>query len=140
MCFSHHLCASACGWSALLFFCVFDPGDTGATECGDIMTNAMRRGHSVLGCHCRESLLEMERVDYRGRKKQGAITLVLCWYFEHQRRVVFEGSMAEPLQTITTVFLGSEGSCLLFRIVLQDALSEVTKVYPPFQLKVFMDV
>ena len=57
-------------------------------------------------------------------------------YFEHQRRVQFEGCVAEPLQTITAILPGSKWSCLLSRIVLQDALSEVMKVYPPMKLKV----
>ena len=34
---------------------------------------------------------------------------------------------------------GSEWSCLLLRIVLQDALSEVMKIYPPLKLRVFVD-
>ena len=34
---------------------------------------------------------------------------------------------------------GSKWSCLLLRIVLQDALSEVTKIYPPLKLRVFVD-
>ena len=59
------------------------------------------------------------------------ILRVLCGYFEHQRRVQFEGRFAEPLQTITAILPGSKWSSLLLRIVLQDALSEVTKIYPP---------
>ena len=50
---------------------------------------------------------------------------VLCGYFEHQRLVQFEGCLAEPLQTITAILPGSKWNCLLLRIVLQDALSEV---------------
>ena len=38
---------------------------------------------------------------------------VLCGYFEHPRRVQFEGGVAEPLQTITAILFGSKGSCLL---------------------------
>ena len=51
----------------------------------------------------------------------------------------FEGCLAEPLQTITAILLGSKWSCLLLRIVLQDALSEVTKIYPLRKLRVFVD-
>ena len=47
--------------------------------------------------------------------------------FEHQRRVQFEGCVAKPLRTITAILPGSKWSCSLLRIVLQDALSEVTK-------------
>ena len=51
---------------------------------------------------------------------------VLCGYFEHQRRVQFEGCAAGPLPTVTAILPGTKWSCLLPRIVLQDALSEVT--------------
>ena len=64
---------------------------------------------------------------------------VLCGYSEHQRRVQFEGCVAEPLQTITAILPGSKWSCLLLRIVLQDALSEVMKNYSPLKLRVFVD-
>ena len=47
--------------------------------------------------------------------------------------------MAEPLQTITATLPGSKWSYLLLRIVLQDALSKVTKIFPPLKLKVFVD-
>ena len=57
------------------------------------------------------------------------ILRVLCGYFEHQRRVQFEGCAAEPLQTITAVLPGSKRSCVLLRIVLQDALSEVANKF-----------
>ena len=59
-------------------------------------------------------------------------------YFEHQRRLQFEGCVAEPLQTITAILPGSKWSCLLPR-VLQDALSEVTQIYPSLKLRVFVD-
>ena len=57
-------------------------------------------------------------------------------YFEHRRRVQFAGCVAEPLQTITAILPGSKRSCLALRIVLQDALSEVMKVYPPLTMMV----
>ena len=28
---------------------------------------------------------------------------VLCWYFQHQRSVIFEGCVADPLQTTTAM-------------------------------------
>ena len=34
---------------------------------------------------------------------------------------------------------GAKWSCLLLRIVLQDALSEVIRIYPPLKLRVFVD-
>ena len=48
-------------------------------------------------------------------------------HFEHQRRVQFEGCVVELLEAIMAILPGSKWSCLLLRIVLQDALSEVTK-------------
>ena len=63
---------------------------------------------------------------------------VLCGYFEHQRRVPFEGCAAEPLTTITAILPGSKWCCSHLRIVLQDALSEVTKIYLSLKLRVFM--
>ena len=62
------------------------------------------------------------------------ILRVLCG-----RRVQFEGCAAEPLKTITAILPGSKWSCLLLRIVLQDALSEVTKFFPSLKLRVFVD-
>ena len=47
--------------------------------------------------------------------------------------------MAGPLQTITAILPGSKWSCLLLRLVLQDALGEVLKVYPLLKLKVSFD-
>ena len=70
---------------------------------------------------------------------QEARSCVLCGYFKHQRRVHFEGCVAGPLQTITAVLPGSKWSCLLLRSALQDALSEVTKVCPLLNLRVFVD-
>ena len=58
--------------------------------------------------------------------------------FEDQRRGRFEGCEADPLQTITAILPGSKWSCLLLRIVLQDALSDVTKIYPLPKLRVFV--
>ena len=66
------------------------------------------------------------------------ILRVLCGYFEHQRRVQFEGCAAEPLTTMTAILQGSKWNCLLLRILLQDALSEVTKFYTPSKLRVFL--
>ena len=51
---------------------------------------------------------------------------------KHQRRVQFEGCVAEPLQTITAILPGSKWSCLLLRSVLQDVQSEATKSNLPF--------
>ena len=64
---------------------------------------------------------------------------VLCGYFEHQRRVQFEGCAAEPLQTVTATLPGSKWSCLLLRNGLQNALGEVTQIYSSLKLKVFVD-
>ena len=48
-------------------------------------------------------------------------------------------SLKEPPQTTTAIVLGLKWRCLLLRIVLEDALSEVMKVYPPLKLKAFVD-
>ena len=50
--------------------------------------------------------------------------------------VLFEGCVADPLQTITAILPGSNWSVLLLRIVMQDAISEVLKVFPQFMQKV----
>ena len=66
-------------------------------------------------------------------------SVVFCGYLQHQRRVVFEGCVADPLQTIPAFLPGSKWSCLFLRVVLQDALSEVLKIYPPLKLRAFVD-
>ena len=40
---------------------------------------------------------------------------------------------------VTAFLPGSKWSCLLLRIALQDALSEVTKIYTSSKLRVFVD-
>ena len=112
--------------------------------------------------------MEMERFERKTKEEgQGVVALVLdlatvlervslhvvwAWatyssfrrrllrgFFERQRSVQFEGCAAEPLRTITAVLVGFKWSCLQLRIVLQDALSEVMKIYPPLKLRVFVD-
>ena len=56
------------------------------------------------------------------------ILRVLCGNFEHQRRVQFVGCAGEPLTTITAILPRSKWSCLLLRIVLQDAFSEIDRI------------
>ena len=60
---------------------------------------------------------------------------------EHHRRDQFEGCVAERLQTFTAIQFsqGQKGSCLLLGSVLQAALSEATKIYPPLKMRVFVD-
>ena len=67
------------------------------------------------------------------------ISRVLCGHFEQQRRVQFEGCVAEPLRTNTAILPGSKWSCLLLCIMFQDALSEESKIYLPLKLRVFVD-
>ena len=62
---------------------------------------------------------------------------VLCGYFEHQRRVQFEGFCGRAAHDHHGYFARVKWSCLLLRIVLQDALGEVTKIYPSLKLRVF---
>ena len=68
------------------------------------------------------------------------ILRVLSGYFVHQRRVQFEGCVAEPLRTIAALLPGSKWSCLLLRVVLPDASNEVTQFYLPLKLRVSVDV
>ena len=42
------------------------------------------------------------------------ILRVLCGYFEHQRRLQFEGCAAEPLKTITAILPVSKWSCCFY--------------------------
>ena len=86
-------------------------------------------------------LLEMERFNGKAKEEdQGALALVLdlakafervslphssfprkilrelCGNFEQQRRVQFEGCVAEPLQTITAILSGSKWCALCCRM------------------------
>ena len=61
------------------------------------------------------------------------------WLFDRQRRFQFEACLRRPPQTITAILPGSKWSCSLLRIVRQDALCEVTKIYPLLKLGVFVD-
>ena len=51
----------------------------------------------------------------------------------------FDGFVAEPLHTTTATLPGSKWICLLLCLVLQDASTEETKIYPPLKLRVFVD-
>ena len=62
------------------------------------------------------------------------ILRVLCGYLEFQRRVQFEGCVAEPLQTITAIL-----PVFKWSLVLQDALSVGHEHFPPLKLRVFVD-
>ena len=64
---------------------------------------------------------------------------VHCRYFQHQRRVLFEGCVADPLQTITAILPDPTWSVFLSGMVMQDAMSEVWMVDPQVKLKVFVD-
>ena len=64
------------------------------------------------------------------------ILRVPCGYFfEHQRSAQFEGCVAEPLQTITAFFPGSEWTCFVLRVVCQDVLRQVTNINPPLKFE-----
>ena len=117
-----------------------------------------------------ETLLEMERFTYHaGERDQGAAALVLDFAKAFERvslcglgqgmstfpktkhvcyagssntsggcssEVVWRSRSSPSLATLP----GSKWSYLLLRIVLQDALSKVTKIFPPLKLRVFLDV
>ena len=60
--------------------------------------------------------------------------------FRTLTEVQFEGCVAELLQTVTASHPGSQMELLApLRIVLQDALSEVVRVYPLLRLRVVVD-
>ena len=109
-----------------------------------------------------EILMEMERFGKAKEEDQGAVALLLdlakafervsllvvwAWatHFSFPRKVLrvlcgylstrgeFEGCAAEPLTTITAFLSGFKWSCLLLRMVLQDALNEVTQVCLPLK-------
>ena len=59
------------------------------------------------------------------------IFCVSCGYFEHQKRVQFNGYVARvPSDPHGHLPWVKKWNCLLLRVVVQDALGEVTKVYP----------
>ena len=53
-----------------------------------------------------------------------SILPVVCGYFEHQRWVLFEGCVADPLQTITAIIPGPKWTVLLLHTLMRNALSE----------------
>ena len=53
----------------------------------------------------------------------------LYGYFAHERLLSFENNVSEPMSTITALFLGSQWSVLLSRIVTQDAMRCVFSVF-----------
>ena len=63
------------------------------------------------------------------------ILRVLCENVEHQWRVIFEGCVAYPL-TITAILPGSNWSVLFLRMVMQDAMGELLKMYPQLKIEV----
>ena len=102
-----------------------------------------------------EVLMEMERPKWKGkstrsrscglgprpsegtRAGQPSCGLGLGDAFQLSKEDV--AGAADPLTTITAILPGSEWSCSHLRIVLQDALSEVTKIYLSLKLRVFID-
>ena len=55
---------------------------------------------------------------------------VLGGYFAHERRVMFENSVSDPMSTITAVLPGSKWSELLLSLFMQDLMSSVISVFP----------
>ena len=64
---------------------------------------------------------------------------MLCGYFGNQRRVVFVGSAAAPVQNIHSNIAGSKVGVLLLRLVVEGARRVVFKVYPAVRGKVCSD-
>ena len=113
-----------------------------------------------------ETLLEVERFScHAGEKYQGTVALVLdlakdfelaslqlvwVWaaHFNLPGKILrvlcgpsntSGGYTSKDVWRSRSILPGSNQSCLLPRIVLQDALSGVMKVYPPLKLSVFVD-
>ena len=68
------------------------------------------------------------------------------WSYESKRKSPCGVGLGNTLQLPKEVIVGaiailpgSKWSCLLLRLVLQDALSEVTKFYTPLKLRVSVD-
>ena len=59
-------------------------------------------------------------------------------YLEHQRRVLFEGRVADPLPDDHNHPPGLE-MVLLLRIVMQDGMSDVPNVYPQLKLRAYVN-
>ena len=55
--------------------------------------------------------------------------------FEHQREVLFQGCVTDPLQTMTAIHFGLKWLVS----VRQDAMSTVLNVYPHLNLRVYVD-
>ena len=83
-----------------------------------------------------------ERAELRGSGRCTAVSRTAFYEFfvaafNHQRRVLFEGYVADPLQTISAIPPGSRLLFLLTRTVMQDGMSEVWNVYPQLIPRVF---
>ena len=64
---------------------------------------------------------------------------VLCGYFAHEPRVMFENNVSEPMVLITAILPGSNWSVLLLRNVMQDAMRCVFKIFVEVGIRVYVD-
>ena len=64
---------------------------------------------------------------------------VLCGYFSHEERVMFENNVSDPLITITSILPGSRWSFPLLRIVMPDAMRSVFYVFAALRIHLYVD-
>ena len=69
-------------------------------------------------------------------KASKRVQLVVVWKW---RRGLFQSCVTDPLQTTSAILGGSKSSVRLLRIVIQDAMSEVSKLYMHLDLNVCVD-
>ena len=65
------------------------------------------------------------------------ILRVRCGSFQHQRRVIFERCVADPLQTITAILPGSNWTCLLLSYFASGRAGQSAQGVPTFEAEVF---
>ena len=64
---------------------------------------------------------------------------ILCGYLAQGRKLRFEDTVSEPLQTITVIFPGPEWSVRRLRIVVREAVAKVFALYPDVRVRVYVD-
>ena len=67
------------------------------------------------------------------------LSRMLCGYFAHQRKVVFEGSAAAPSAYVHSNIARSGFGVVLVRLVMQDAMRAVFDVWPEVRIPVYAD-
>ena len=73
--------------------------------------------------------------DVAGKWKQW----VLCGYFAHERRVMFENSVSDPMVAIPAILPGQNVSVLLLRIVFAGCHEMCLLLFPELRIRVYVD-